>query len=72
MRAQCFELSEHPLLGLRRAIGRIREAAGRRQYLNAAGTEPIVLELDRPEPLVSLDIWQSDAYLYAKEIEVSV
>ncbi|HSV72456.1 MAG TPA: glycoside hydrolase family 2 TIM barrel-domain containing protein [Chthonomonadales bacterium] len=42
------------------------------QYISAAGTEPIVLTLDRPEPLTALEVFQSEAYLWAREVEVSV
>jgi len=42
------------------------------QYLGADGKEPIVLTLDRPEPLTAIELFQSDAYLWAREFEISL
>lgn len=42
------------------------------QYVSSLGGEPVVLRLDRPEMLTSIDTWQSDAYFWAKDIEVSL
>jgi hypothetical protein len=42
------------------------------QYISSGGTEPITLTLDRPEPLTSVEIALSDAYFWAKDIEVLV
>jgi beta-galactosidase len=42
------------------------------QYLSSSGTESITMKLDRPERLAAVDIWQSDAYFWAKDVEVLV
>lgn len=42
------------------------------QYISSGGGEPITLTLDRPEPLTSVEIALSDAYFWAKDIEVLV
>ncbi|HEV7301685.1 MAG TPA: hypothetical protein VGN72_20270 [Tepidisphaeraceae bacterium] len=40
------------------------------QYLSADGGEQVTLELDRPDTIKAIELWQSDAYIWAKDIEV--
>lgn len=42
------------------------------QYVASSGSEPVVLTLDRPETITSIELWQSDAYLWARDIEISL
>lgn len=40
------------------------------QYLSANGGEQVAMKLDRPETIKAVEIWQSDAYIWAKDIEI--
>lgn len=42
------------------------------QYVQADGSEPVTFAFAKPEPLAALQIWQSSAYLWAKEVELIV
>lgn len=42
------------------------------QYVAASGAERIVFRLDRPDTITGIELFQSDAYIWAKDIEISL